>query len=69
MDAVLTDLGPKENPNKESTVRIIPPARVVGEGLFFLSSPISGRRLSPISFIAEESALSLTATILSVKAE
>ena len=32
MDDVLKELGPKENPNKDSSMRLIPPAKVVGEG-------------------------------------
>ena len=32
MDEVLKELGPKENPNKDSSMRLIPPAKVVGEG-------------------------------------
>ena len=33
MDEVLKELGPKENPNKDSSMRLIPLAKVVGEGM------------------------------------
>ena len=32
MDEVLKGLGPKENPDRASAVRIVPSARLVGEG-------------------------------------
>ena len=32
MDDVLKELGPKENPNKDTDIRLLPAAKVVGEG-------------------------------------
>ncbi len=36
LDDVLKDLGPKQNPDQDSDIRLIPAAKVVGEGVQIL---------------------------------
>ena len=36
LDDVLKELGPKQNPDQDSDIRLIPAAKVVGEGVHLL---------------------------------